>query len=157
MTLARAGILVAAACALAGPAIGQTAAPRPSGFTAFTPVQVPPVNRSEYANLIDGGMLETDGWTYLVLNLAAEMKGPVPGGNFGVVLIPDLQIFRRAFQTLGILPASLEYKVPVAAGAPAYFLGPQQRFEIGFPRYHIYYYNETGQGAALNLFAYRTR
>jgi len=149
-------LLAAAACALARPAIGQSGT-RPSGFTAFTPVQVPPIARSEYANLIDGGALETDGWTYLVLNLAAEMKGPVPGGNFGVVLIPDLQIFRRAFQTLGILPASLEYKVPVAAGAPTYFLAPQQRFEIGFPRYRIYYYNETGQGATLNLFAYRTR
>ena len=155
MTLRRYALLAAAFVAVASARaqeISSTAA-----FTALPMTQVSPVHRSEYTNLVEGGILDTDGWTYLVLNLAGEMKGTVPGGNIGVILIPDRQLFRRAFQTLGVLPASLEMIVPLAAGTPPYFLARQQRFEIGFPRYRIYYYNETGQGATVNLFAYRTR
>jgi hypothetical protein len=66
---------------------------------------VPPIARSETTNLIDGGVIETDGYSHMTLNLAAELKGPAPQkGVIGVLLIPDVEPFDAFTGSWGSCP-----------------------------------------------------
>jgi hypothetical protein len=119
---------------------------------------VPPIARSETTNLIDAGVIETDGYAHMTLNLAAELKGPAPQkGVIGVLLIPDVEPFRRVHRILGLVPASVDFTVAAAPSSGSYVMAGQQTFEVGFPRYRALLYNSTGTSATVAFFAYRTR
>jgi hypothetical protein len=119
---------------------------------------VPPIARSETTNLIDGGLIETEGYSHMTLNLAAELKGPAPQkGVIGVLLIPDVEPFRRVYRILGLVPATVDFTVSAAPSSGSYVMAGQQTFEVGFPRYRALLYNSTGTSATVAFFAYRTR
>jgi hypothetical protein len=121
-------------------------------------LSVPTVERSQISMLVDAGTIDTEGYTTLILNLAGRLSGEADfrGGTVGAILIPDVDPFDKAFQTLGLLPESVEISVPVDRASP-YFMAKQVKFEVGFPRYRVLVYNSTNQAATVGFFAYRRR
>jgi hypothetical protein len=151
-----ASILVAAASTVAAQTVEKM-----EGSEALIGLRgliVPPVARTETTNLIDAGSIETDGYTHMTLNLAAELKG-IPGkrGVIGVLLLPDVEPFRRAWRTLGLVLATVDFTAGATLEGGAYLMAAQQTFEVGFPRYRVLLYNTTGTSATVAFFAYRTR
>ena len=121
-------------------------------------LMIPPIARSETTNLIDAGVIETEGFSHMTLNLAAELKGPAPQkGVIGVLLIPDVEPFRHVYRVLGLVPATVDFTVGAAPSSGSYLMAGQQTFEVGFPRYRALLYNTTGTSATVAFFAYRTR
>ena len=126
-------------------------------LAAVRTVPVPTAPRSQTTQLIDGGVFDCDGYKSLVLNLAGEVKDPVPkGGKLGAILVPDVDPFTQAFQQLGLLPVTIEIDVTLKPGA-AYFMAEPKRADVGFPRYRVLFYNETGASVNASFFAYRGR
>jgi len=126
-------------------------------LAAVRRVPVPTAPRSQTTQLIDGGVFDCDGYKSIVLNLAGEVKDPVPkGGKLGAILVPDVDPFTQAFQQLGLLPVTIEIEVTLKPGG-AYFMAEPKRADVGFPRYRVFFYNETGASVNANFFAYRGR
>jgi len=126
-------------------------------LAAVRHVPVPTAPRSQTTQLIDGGVFDCDGYKSIVLNLAGEVKNPVPkGGKLGAILVPDVDPFVQAFQQLGLLPVTIEIDVTLKPGA-SYFMAEPKRADIGFPRYRVLFYNETAASVNASFFAYRGR
>jgi hypothetical protein len=156
--LARFAPPVLLAVALAHPSGAEGARFEYDGaLAAVRRVTLPTAPRAETTQLIDGGVFECDGYKSIVLNLAGEIKDPVPKpGKIGAILVPDVEPFTQAFQQLGLLPVTIEIEVTLKQGA-AYYMAEPKRADIGFPRYHVLFFNETGGTVSANLFAYRGR
>jgi len=121
-------------------------------------LQVPPVPRSDVANMVDAGTIDTEGFAHLAVNLSGELKGPATHqGTVTAILIPDIAPFDYAFQTLGLLPASLEFSGKASPNGGPYFMAQQAILDVGFPRYRVLLYNTTGSTATVVFFAYRSR
>ena len=126
-------------------------------LAAVRAVPLPTAPRSQTTQLIDGGVFDCDGYKSVVLNLAGEVKNPSPkGGKLGAILVPDVEPFTQAFQQLGLLPVTIEIDVTLKPGS-AYFMAEPKRADIGFPRYRVLFYNETGASVNASFFAYRGR
>jgi len=121
-------------------------------------VQVPPIPRSDVANMVDVGTIDAEGFTHLTLNLAGELKGALgQRGEVVAVLIPEIPPFTTAHRTLGLLPSSFELTAPLSAYGGFYFMAKQVSMEVGFPRYRVLLYNTSTSTATVAFFAYRTK
>ena len=121
-------------------------------------LMIPPIERSETTNLIDAGTIDTDGYTHLTLNLAAELKGHASKrGVIGVILIPDVQPFEKAYRILTWIPTSFDFVVGATPAGSSYLMAEQRTFDVGFPRYRVLLYNSTGTSATVAFFVYRTK
>lgn len=131
-----------------------------TGFASLVGMRnivVTPVDRTQTALLIDGGTIDTDGFTGLVINVIGQVEGAATNkGMIGAVLIPDVSPYDYAFKTLGLLPAVMEVTTPLETGQQ-YFMTKQARFDVGFPRYRVLFYNTTNTAVRLAIFGYRTR
>lgn len=127
-------------------------------LVGYRSILVPPVEKSDVTKLVDAGTIEVDGYTYMVLNLAGEMKETPPrqGGSVGVLLVPDIPPFDKALTHLNVVGVPLEIKATVTPDQLPYFWAKQVRFEVGFPRYRVLLYNTTGASATVAFFAYRS-
>jgi len=131
---------------------------RSEALVGLRGLMVPPIERSETTNLIDAGTIETDGYSHMTLNLVVELKGSASKpGVIGVLLLPDIEPFGRAWRVLGLVPASVDFTVPATPAGGSYVMAEQQTLEVGFPRYRVLLYNTTGTSATAAFFAYRTR
>lgn len=127
-------------------------------LAAVRRVAVATAPRSQTTQLVDGGVFDCDGFKSVVLNLAGEIKDAVPKpGKIGAILVPDVEPFPQAFQQLGLLPVTIEIDLTIKPGAGGYFMAEPKRADIGFPRYRVYFYNETGAAISVSFFAYRGR
>ena len=126
-------------------------------LVAFRNVGVTPVDRSQTTLLIDAGEIDTDGFVGLVINMTGQPEGTISkAGVVGVVLVPAVAPYDFAFRTLGVLPPIIEVPFPVDSGR-SFFMSNQMRFDVGFPRYRIFFYNSSDAAVRVSLFAYRTR
>jgi len=128
-------------------------------LTKFEDVVVAPVAPSETANLVDAGIIETDGFKEMVLCIGGDMKSrPTQAGEIGVVLVPDLYPFDLAFENHGRAIFSIENTATVVLDdADSLFESDQVRAAIAFPRYRVFLYNTTDAPAGVWVYAYRTR
>lgn len=127
-------------------------------LVGYRGVIVPPVERTDTADLVDCGTFDADGYSTLVVNLAGEMKDrPAKTGVIGALLIPDVPPFNKAYSNLLLLPVPLEIAAPVTVQGFPYFMAKQSRFEVGFPRYRLLLYNSTGSSATVTITVYRAR
>jgi len=128
-----------------------------SKFAALRDVVVSPVKPKDSVRLIQGGIVECDGFTGMVLGLQGQIKGEVfRAGTVGVFLLPDEPSIVSAFEEKGLMQFSTEVSAPgVSAGSP-YFASPASQVPIGFPRYRTYFYNSTDKTVTVNLYAYLT-
>ena len=129
-----------------------------SAFLGVRGVVVAPVDRSQPATLVDGGTLDTDGYSRVSLNFAgrASAEPGFRGGAVGAILVPDVEPFITAFRTMGILPSAIEISAS-ADRASGTFMAKQVSFDVGFPRYRVLFFNSTTQSATVHFFAYRHR
>jgi hypothetical protein len=127
-------------------------------LVGFRGILVPPVERTDVTKLVDAGTIETDGYTYAVLNLAGEVKENPPraGGIVGALLVPDVPPFDKVLTQLNVVALPLEIRAAVTQETHPYFWAKQVRFEVGFPRYRVLLYNTTGTTATVAFFAYRS-
>jgi hypothetical protein len=129
--------------------------PAATSLVRFGRIVVPPVARTDIVNLVVAGTIDTDGYKHVVLNLAGELKSTSDAGVLGVILIPDIPPFDKAFLDRGLLPVSMEL---TATSMPdGRFMARQQTFEVGFPRYRVLLFNSATTTATASFFAYRTR
>lgn len=121
-------------------------------------ISVPPVDRSQTTALVDAGTIDCDGYSRVVVNFAGRVAGEsdLRRGAVGVILVPDIDPYDKAFRSFGLLPASVELTAQ-AEGAQATFMAKQVTFDVGFPRYRVLFYNSTNWVATVNFFAYRHR
>jgi len=148
--------VVSMAFALSGLAQGAITDESDS-FVVARAVLVPPVAKNDTTNLIDLGVFETRGYSKLTLNMAGESTDVLRnGGTIGAILIPAVEPYERAFCNRGLLPASLEIAVTLAAGGQPEFMAKQLRVDAGFPRYRVLLYNTTSNAANLTFSVYRS-
>ena len=150
-------IIIVATVLATFPVLAQPAFEYDGALAASRRVPVPTVLRTQTTQLVDAGVFECDGYKSVVLNLAGEVKDPVPkGGKIGAILVPDVDPFVQAFNQLGLLPVTIEIDLTLKPGS-AYFMAEPKRADVGFPRYRVLLYNETGAAVNASFFAYRGR
>ena len=140
--------------------LGATNRAEESWFVGFDRIPVAPVSRDNVTQLVDGGVIETDGFATLRLSLAGEFKESVPSsGQIGALLIPNLEPFDYLLRNEGqiLFPIEISLDMSGFRGKGAIFVSPQESAPIAFPSYRVYLFNETGSGAEVSLFAYRSR
>ncbi len=117
-------------------------------------VVVPSAGRNETARWVEAGMVQTNGFTALVLSVHGQVRGNVAVPGFmGVLLIPDEEPIQQAL-TEGEILLPLETQAEVGAGTTSYFSASSPHLAIAFPRYRIFLYNTTDQSAAANVCVY---
>lgn len=115
---------------------------------------VPPVRREEVTKLVEGGVLEVDGFTEVVLSLQGEVRGTLyRGGTVGAILIPDEEPIVEAFNLGDRLQFPLEVKADVAVETAPYF-SAQVTKRVAFPRYRVYFYNSSDKSVEAYLYLY---
>jgi len=147
------------AISIAPTSVAQSAGVEYDGaLAAIRRVTVPTAPRTQTTQLVDAGVFDCDGYKSIVLNLAGEIKDPVPkAGKIGAILVPDVDPFTQAFQQLGLLPVTIEIEVTLKQGAGGYYMAEPKRADVGFPRYRVLFFNETGAAVTASFFAFRGR
>ena len=147
------------AISIAPPSVAQSAGVEyDGGLAAIRRVTVTTAPRAQTTQLVDAGVYDCDGDKSIGLNLAGEIKEPLPKtGKIGAILVPDVDPFTQAFQQLGLLPVTIEIDLTLKQGAGGYFMAEPKRADIGFPRYRVLFFNETGAAVTASFFAYRGR
>jgi len=130
---------------------------RHSKFAALRDVVVSPVNPKDTVRLIQGGIVESDGFTGMVLGLQGQIKGEVfRSGTVGVFMLPDEESIVHAFEEKGVMQFATEVKAAGVSAASPYFASNASQVEVGFPRYRTYFYNTSDKTVTVNLYAYLT-
>jgi hypothetical protein len=132
-------------------------APIPHSATqSLFDVVVAPARRDEPSLWTEAGILETDGFTSIVLSLHGQFRGnPSAPGAVGLVLVPEEENVLRALGEGEVHLALDAVAEPVPDGRQ-YFSGSRAGLAVGFPRYRVFLYNTTDRSAAVNVFAYLT-
>jgi len=126
-------------------------------LAALREVVVPPVNPKDTVRLIQGGLVESDGFTAMVLSLQGQIKGEVyRAGTVGVFLLPDEEAIVHAFEEKGLMQFATEVNAAGVSAAAPYFASNSSRAQVAFPRYRTYFYNTSDKTVTVNLFAYLT-
>ena len=119
-------------------------------------VVVAPASRDEPPLWTEAGILETDGFTSVVLSLHGQFRGNPSGpGTVGLVLIPEEENILRALGE-GEVHLPLEAAAEGIPNGRLYFSGSRAGLAIGFSRYRVFLYNTTDRSASVNIFAYLT-
>jgi hypothetical protein len=130
---------------------------RSAQFVGRRDVTVPPVSAKDTQRWVEGGTLDPDGFTHMVLSMTGQIKGEVVRpGLVTAVLIPDEDSIVRAFEEKGQLQFAFEVSAKDVSSASPYFASDQPRFQLGFPRYRVYFYNTAEKAVTVNLYAYLT-
>lgn len=139
---------------------GEVSIKGPSPQAAMTMVQdilVAPVAPTETTRLTNGGVIDMDGFTGMVLHLAGQLRSQnAKPGAVGAILIPDVEVARRALDESGLLLFPIEIKASTGTGTPAYFTSEGLRAPVAFPRYRVLLYNTSDKSATVTLYAYLT-
>ena len=132
-------------------------APIPHSATqSLFDVVVAPAPRDEPSLWTEAGILETNGFTSVVLSLHGQFRGNPSGpGAVGLVLIPEEENVLRALGEGEVHLALDAVAEPVPDGR-LYFSGSRAGLAIGFARYRVFLFNTTDRSAAVNIFAYLT-
>jgi hypothetical protein len=130
---------------------------RHSDLRKLQDVLVSPVGRKETTRLVEGGIIETAGFTSVVLSLSGRGQGKIlKPGSVGAILVPDEEAIIHALEEEGQIQFPLEITAPVEPGEARSFASKQIQHTVGFPRYRVLLYNTSDKTATVNLFAYLT-
>lgn len=100
------------------------------------------------------GVLDSSGFSWVVLSLGGEVQGPLPApGAVTAVLVPDVGLARRALEEDGVLLFPLQTTATLAPGHE-YFSASSERLPVAFPRYGVYLYNTGARSVEASLYAY---
>ena len=120
-------------------------------------VVVPPVPRSATTGLVEAGVVETAGFTHVVLGLRGEVQGNLlKEGTVGAVLVPDEEPVLQALREQGRYDFPVEIRAEVRKQDRGYFASDQPRRVLGFPRYRVFLYNTADRSVDADLYVYLT-
>lgn len=120
-------------------------------------VVVSPVPRDDTTSLVEAGRIDATGFTHVVLSLRGEVQGKLAReGGVGAVLLPDQEAVLRTFRESGRFQFPVEAVAPVELPDRGYFAGVSVRRPLAFPRYRVFFYNETDRSVEVDLYAYLT-
>jgi len=126
-------------------------------FYALRDIVIPPVNPKDTVRLIQGGIVDTDGFSGMVLGLQGQIKGEAyRSGTVGVFLLPDEDAVIKVYEEKGQMPFVSEISASGVSAASPYFASTSNRVLVGFPRYRTYFYNTSDKTVTVNLYAYLT-
>lgn len=115
---------------------------------------VSPVERTAVNQLVDGGVLATDGFRHVVLSLSGLVKGTVgKPGRLGAVLIPDVEMAQSALLEDGLYLFPLEVTADLTPGS-TFVASDPVTLPVAFPRYRVYFYNGSDRAVGARLFSY---
>ena len=127
-------------------------------FVSIPPVPVPPIPRADTQRLLDGGVIETDGFAQMTFSFGGEFKDGVPAsGRIGAILVPDDPRILQLLQREGQVVFAVEVTYKVGQSRNPIFVSEQQTQRVAFPRYRVFLYNETNSTATVSLSVYRSR
>lgn len=127
-------------------------------FVALASVPVPPIPKTDTQRLLDGGVIETDGFAQMTFSFGGEFKDSVPnGGRLGALLVPDDPRILHLLRNEGQIVFAVEVKFTVGANQNAIFVSEQQTQRVAFPRYRVFFYNETNSTAVVAFAVYRSK
>ena len=127
-------------------------------FVTIPLTTITPVARNETQRLFDGGTIQTDGFAQMTFSFAGEFKEGVPqSGRIGALLVPDDSRVLQLLRAEGQIIFAVEVKFQVKPNQGTIFVSDQQTERIAFPRYRVFFYNETGSTAAVSLSVYRSK
>ena len=126
-------------------------------YSALRDIVVPPINPKDTVRLIQGGIIEADGYAGMVVGLQGQTKGEVfRPGTVGVYILPDEDAIVKVYEEKGQTPFAFELTAGGVSGASPYFASSGNRLPVGFPRYRTYFYNTSDKTVSVNLYAYLT-
>lgn len=141
------------------PVVGTVEVPTPiphARMLRMTGLIVSPASRNETSLWTEVGMVETEGFTSVVLSLQGELRGiPSSEGVVALVLLPEEESVLRGFAE-GEIHLELQAIADPVPGEGLYFSGASASLAIAFPRYRAFLYNTTNRSAAVDVFAYVT-
>jgi hypothetical protein len=118
-------------------------------------IVVPPSRRNELSELTFAGIVETDGFTSISLNVLGEVKsGSFSSGQIGVLLIPDEEPVLRSLREAKRVSFPLEAVANLKSGDLAYFDSEQTQQKVAFPRYKMFLYNTVNKSVEANVYLY---
>jgi len=121
----------------------------------FHETVVTPVERSETTRLTLVGTVSTEGFAWVTLSLAGEIKGTTTrDGRVGAVLVPAEEPILRALTEEGLYLFPLEAIAEVAVGARGWVRDQRARLSVGFARYNLYLYNSTDKSVGTTVWVY---
>jgi hypothetical protein len=127
-------------------------------FVSIPPVTVGPVPRAETHRLLEGGVIDTDGFAQMTFSFGGEFKDAIPSsGRIGALLVPDDPKILHLLHAEGQIVFAVEVTYKVVPGKDAIFVSEQQTQRVAFPRYRVFFYNETHSTAVVSLSVYRSR
>lgn len=127
-------------------------------FVTIPLTPVAPVPRSDTHRWIDAGTIETDGFAQMTFSFGGEFKEGVPtSGRIGAILVPDHPTILQLLRGEGQIVFAVEVKYKVGQNQGPIFVSDQQTERIAFPRYRVFFYNETSSNATVSLSVYRTK
>ena len=130
---------------------------RHSAFDRKERIVVAPARRNETSNLVSAGVVETDGFTEVVLSLQGEVRDTIfVDGKVGAVLIPDEEPILDALRSADRFEFPLEVTADVRAGGASFFHSEPVYLRVAFPRYRVYLYNSVNKSVEANLYVYMT-
>ncbi len=130
---------------------------RHAALREFKEILVSPADPEETSRLTDGGILEADGFTAVVLSLNGRARGKIlEPGTVGAILLPEEESVTRAFEEEGEYQFPLQVTAGLTPGASGSFASQQTPATLAFPRYRIRLYNTSNTTVTVNLYAYVT-
>ena len=116
---------------------------------------VGPVDRSEVIRLPDAGVLDATGFGSVVLSLTGFVKGPLAApGTVGALLVPEVEEIERVRLEEGILLLPLTVAATVGPDGKGIFAAQTEPVALGFPRYRVFFFNESQRTVEASLYAY---
>ncbi len=121
----------------------------------FQETVVTPVERSETTRLTLVGSVSTEGFAWVTLSLAGEIKGTTTrAGAVGAILVPAEEPVQRALTEDGLYLFPLEATAEVAVGARGWVRDQRSRLSVGFARYNLYLFNSTDKSVGTTVWVY---
>ena len=118
-------------------------------------IVVPTSRRNEPSELVFAGVVETDGFTAVTINLQGEVKsGSFTPGSIGVLLIPDEESILRALREARRIQFPIESVASLKSGDSSFFSAEQVHQRLAFSRYKIFLYNTLNRTAEANVYLY---
>ena len=116
---------------------------------------VPISRRGESAEMLHGGVIDTEGFTSIAISLQGEIKSSsFTAGSIGVVLVPDEGPVLRSLREAKIIQFPIECVAQIKSGDSAFFSAEQTHTRITFPRYRFYLYNTLNRTVDANVYIY---
>jgi len=131
------------------------AEPVPSNnFVRYLDTTVTTVPRRTTQRLIAGGVLETDGFTSVVLSLGGFVEGAPPEqATIGVILVPDEDFIIAALKE-GVYLFPIEVTMTIPQESLPYVAALPKAHNLAFPRYRIYFFNTGPRTVKAQLYAF---